>query len=188
VEIEVKSRDMEVSDRLYEYVSDKTAKLDRYINGITDARVDLAYVKSVREASDRHVAQITLRGKGFTLRAEERTDDIFSAFDAALDKIQRRIERFKGKYYRGRGDGTSVAEEAMEILKRQSEGQEQETPVIQRRKKFVLTPMDELEAIEQMNLLGHEDFFVFFNVETNSVNVLYKRRDGSYGLIDTELG
>jgi putative sigma-54 modulation protein len=187
VEIEVKSRDMEVSDRLYEYVSEKTAKLDRYINGIIDAHVDLAFVKSARDANDRHVAQITLRGKGFELRAEERTDEIFSAFDLALDKIQRRIERYKGKHYRGRGDGTSVAEAAMEILESQSQGQEEE-PVIKRRKKFLLTPMDELEAIEQMNLLGHEDFFVFFNVETNSVNVLYMRRDGSYGLIDTELG
>ena len=64
---------------------------------------------------------------------------------------------------------------------------EDTAPVIARRKKFFVTPMDEMEAIEQMNLLGHDEFFVFFNVNTNSINVLYKRRDDSYGLIEPEL-
>ena len=83
VEFEIQGRDMEVNDRLYDYVSKKVSKLDRFINGITDGRVDLAYVKSARNATDRQVAQITIRGKGFILRSEERTDDIYSAFDAA---------------------------------------------------------------------------------------------------------
>jgi putative sigma-54 modulation protein len=61
-------------------------------------------------------------------------------------------------------------------------------PVIARRKRFTLVPMDETEAIEQMELLGHEDFFVFYNIDTNSVNVLYRRRDNTYGLIETEIG
>ena len=60
--------------------------------------------------------------------------------------------------------------------------------MIARRKKFSLVPMDELEAIEQMNLLGHEDFFIFYNIGNNAVNVLYKRRDGTYGIIEPELG
>ena len=116
VEFEIQGRDMEVNDKLYDYVSKKVSKLDRFINGITDARVDLAYVKSARSATDRQVAQITIRGKGFILRSEERKDDIYSAFDAALDKIERRIKRYKGKRFRGRGDGTSVAEGALQAI------------------------------------------------------------------------
>ena len=189
LEVEIKVRDMELNDRLYDYVNKKVSKLDRYINGITDVRVDLAYAKTARNANDRQVAQITLRGKGFVLRSEERTDDIHSAFDLALEKIQRRIERYKGKRYRGRGDGTSVSQAALDEMEAESQALEDEgAPSIARRKKFVLIPMDEIEAIEQMTLLGHEDFFVFFNVETNSVNVLYLRRDGDYGLIETEIG
>jgi putative sigma-54 modulation protein len=122
------------------------------------------------------------------LRAEERSDDIFAAFDSALDKLQRRIERYKGKRHRGRGDGVSLAEDALNILERQAQEEEEDLPRIVRRKKFTLLPMDELEAVEQSELTGHEDFYVFYNVDTDSVNVLYRRRDGSLGLIDTELG
>ena len=123
------------------------------------------------------------------LRAEERSDDVYAAFDASLDKIQRRIERYKGKKYRSRGDGVSMGEAAMEIIQEEiaAELAEEEEPIIARRKKFILYPMDEQEAVEQSKLLGHENFFIFFNMETNSVNVLYARRDGTYGLIDTEI-
>ena len=187
LEIEVYGRNMEVTDRIQDYVDKKVSKLDRYLNGIEEARVDLAYVKSARSAADRQVAQITVRGKGFILRSEERADDIFAALDTALDKLQRQMERFKGKRQRGRWDGRSVSEsESAEIL--EEEELEEEAPIIARRKRFVLTPMDEAEAIEQMSLLGHENFFVFYNVNTNSVNVLYRRRDGYFGLIETEVG
>lgn len=186
LEVNIFSRNMSVSDRLNDYAIKKVSRLDRYLNGIDEARVDLSYAKSARNASDRQVAQITVRGKGFILRAEERADDIFAALDVAVDKMQRRIERYKGKHYRGRGDGTSLAEAALEVI--EEEEFEEEEPVIARRKKFFLLPMDELEAIEQMELLGHQDFFVYFDVNTNSINVLYTRRDGSYGLIETELG
>jgi len=196
IEFDIQGRDMVVDDRLYEYVSKKVSKLDRFIGGITDGRVDLAYAKSARSATDRQVAQITIRGKGFILRSEERTDDIYSAFDAALDKIERRIRRYKGKRFRGRGDGTSVAEDALKIIADMEidiglEDEEEEEiifPAIARRKQFTLIPMDETEAILQMELLGHEDFFVFYNANTDNVNVLYRRRDGSFGLIETEIG
>jgi putative sigma-54 modulation protein len=187
VQVDVKSHGFNVSDRLYDYVTTKTEKLDRYITDLTEAKVELTHAKSARQASDRYVAQITLHGKKLMLRAEERSDDIFAAFDAALDKIQRRIERYKGKKYRGRGDGISIAEATMEIL--EAEAVEEDTfPRIVRRKKFTLLPMDEHEAVEQSELTGHEDFFIFYNMDTDSVNVLYRRRDGTYGLIDTELG
>lgn len=185
IEVQIFGRDMEVSEHLHKYVSKRASKLDRYLKGIREVRVDLGYAKTARHAGDRYVAQITLHGKGFTLRSEERTDDIRSAFDVAHKKIQRRIENYKGKRFRVRGDGTSLADDAMEIL--QVEGKDEETNEIARRKKFLLNPMDEEEALEQMKLLGHEDFFIFLNVDLDTVSVLYRRRDGSYGLINTEM-
>jgi putative sigma-54 modulation protein len=101
-QIEITGRNMEVTERLNDYVTKKISKLDRYLNDIDEAHVDLAYAKSARSASDRNVAQLTIRGKGFILRSEERADDIYAALDTALDKMQRRIERYKGKRNRGR--------------------------------------------------------------------------------------
>lgn len=185
-ELEITGRNMEVTDRLNDYVTKKVSKLDRYLNDIDEIHVDLAFAKSARSASDRNVAQLTVRGKGFILRSEERADDIYAALDTALDKMQRRIERYKGKRNRGRGDGRSAAE--VVPLHEYEEAEEYEPPLIARRKRFVVSPMDESEAIEQMEMLGHEDFFVFFNSSSESVNVLYKRRDGTYGLIEPEVG
>ena len=187
-EIEVYGRNMDVTDRIRTYVNKKVAKLDRYLPGIEEARVDVAYVKSARSAADRQVAQITVRGKGFILRSEERADDIIAALDTALDKMQRRIERYKGKHYRGRGDGRSAAEVATPEVEEAEEESGELGPVIARKKRFVLHPMDEMEAIEQMILLGHDNFFVFYNANTSAVNILYRRRDGTYGLIEPEVG
>lgn len=186
VGVDIYGRDMEVTDRIYDYVNKKVSKLDRYLNDINDARVDLAYAKSARNASDRHVAQITIRGRGFILRSEERADDIYSAVDTAVDKIQRQINRYKGKRNRRRGDGRTAAEVVPFVV--DEEPLDEQKPLIVRRKRFVLTPMDEEDALEQMSLLGHEDFFVFYNIETSAVNVLYRRRDGTYGIIQPEIG
>lgn len=187
LDVEIYVRNMEVTDRIEDYVTKKVSKLDRYLQGIEEARVDLAYVKSARSATDRQVAQITVRGKGFILRSEERADDIFAALDSALDKMQRRIERYKGKHYRGRGDGRSAAE-VVPMMVEEDEETGELPPAIVRRKRFVVMPMDEGEALEQMMLLGHESFFVFYNVNTNGINVLYRRRNGTYGLIEPEIG
>jgi putative sigma-54 modulation protein len=186
LEVEIIGRNMDVTDRIQEYVEKKVSKLDRFLTGIDEARVDLAYVKSARSAADRQVAQITVRGKGFILRSEERADDIFAAIDTALDKMQRRIERYKGKRNRGRGDGKSASDLAAPTY--EEEETEEQAVTIVRRKRFFLVPMNEIEALEQMSLLGHENFFVFYNVETNAINVLYRRRDGQYGLIEPEIG
>lgn len=189
VQVDVKSNGFTVNDRLFDYVTTKTEKLDRYITDLHEAKVELTHAKSARQVSDRYVAQITLHGKKMMLRAEERSDDVFIAFDSALAKIQRRIERYKGKKFRGRGNGISMAEATMEILEAQVEEEDDnELPRIVRRKKFTLLPMDEHEAVEQSELTGHEDFFIFYNMDTDSVNVLYRRRDGTLGLIETELG
>ena len=184
LEVDIYGRNMDITEQIETYVDKKVSKLDRYLSNIDQARVDLAFAKSARSAADRHVAQITITGKGYILRAEERADDIFAAFDAAVSKMQRRIERYKGKRFRGRGDGQSVTDYAAPP---DSAVEDEALPVIARRKKFFITPMDEMEAVEQMTLLGHEDFFVFFNANTNSINVLYKRRDDTYGLIEPEL-
>ncbi len=184
LDVQIYGRNLEVTERISDYTKKKVSKLDRFLSDIEEARVDLAYIKSARSAADRQVAQITVRGKGYILRAEERSDDVFTALDSALDKLQRQMERYKGKRQKGRGDGTPAS--AVMPLASEEEGNEDQSLIV-RRKKFVLTPMDELEALEQMKLLGHEDFFVFFNSVSNSVNVLYLRRDGLYGLIETEV-
>jgi putative sigma-54 modulation protein len=185
IEVQVYARNMEVTDRIRDYAVKKVSKLERFLSGIDEARVDLAYAKSARSAEDRQVAQITIRGKGFILRSEERSSDIFAALDTALERMQRQIERFKGKRQKGRGDGKSAAE-VTETEKEEVE--EENLPIIARRKQFVLHPMDEAEALDQMVLLGHEDFFIFYNANSNAVNVLYHRRDGSYGLIEPIVG
>ena len=110
VQVEIYGRNIEVTDRITDYITKKVSKLDRYLPGIEEARMDLAYVKSARSAADRQVAQLTVRGKGFILRSEETGDDIFAAIDTSLERMQRRIERYKGKRYHGRGDGKSAAE------------------------------------------------------------------------------
>jgi putative sigma-54 modulation protein len=121
------------------------------------------------------------------LRAEERSDDIFASFDAVLDKVERQAERFKGKHWRNRGDGRTAAQAAPDLPEEGAAAPEGEDYGIVRRKSFPLSPMDESEALEQMSLLGHEDFFIFLNTVTHQVNVLYRRREGGYGLIEPEI-
>jgi putative sigma-54 modulation protein len=180
-ELEITSRNMEVTDRIREYIDKKVSKLDRFFDDIDEIKVDLAFVKSVRSSTDRNVAQITARGKGFILRSEERSEEIFAAFDVALEKMQRQIERYKGKRQKSRIDKSSSVrfEDPLEEYKELNDVQ-----VIARRKEFELIPMSEEEGLEQMRLLSHENFFIFYNMERNAINVLYKRRDGTYGIIE----
>jgi putative sigma-54 modulation protein len=183
--VEISAKNMEVSERISDYVNKKVAKFDRLLPTIDEVRVDLSHLKNARNVNDRNVAQITIRGKGFILRAEERADDIFTALDTTLDKMQRQIERYKGKKERGRGDGTPASEVVPSELLVEEAGPQ---AIVVRRKEFTLVPMDEVEAVEQMALLGHENFFIFYNANSNGINVLYRRRDGSYGLIEPKIG
>jgi putative sigma-54 modulation protein len=185
VQISIHGRDLSITPKLREYVEKKVSKLDHYLPSIAEAREDLAEVASARSASDRHVAQLTVHGPGMVLRAEERQDDLFSAVDAVMEKMHRQIERYKGKHMRGRGDG--VGAEAVAPVA-EEEGMEEPPNVVVRRKHFTLTPMSEVEALDQMQLLGHDNFFVFYNAESSRINVLYRRRDGRFGLIDPEIG
>lgn len=180
IEVNVFSRNLEITENLTDQVYRKVSGLDRYLEDIVEARVDLASTNA-RSAEERQVVQITVKGKGFILRAEERSADIVTALNIATDTLQRRIKRYKGKRNQRWKQGIDGSEEIIEEI------DELERPVIARRKNFPLRPMDEWEAIEQMELLGHNNFFVFYNAQTESINVLYKRFDGSFGLIQPDI-
>ena len=190
MQIVLKGKNIEITDWLHEYVEKKVDKLDRYMPEIQEVRVELS-VEKTRSSQDRQVAQVTVRSNGLILRAEERTDDMFSAIDAVMDKMHRQIVRYKGKRIDrwqgqrvGRGE-TELPPLEEEVLEELAEEQEQERRIV-RVKRFAVSPMEEDEAIEQMELLGH-DFFVFFNPNSGKLSVLYRRKDGNYGLLEPEL-
>jgi putative sigma-54 modulation protein len=184
INVEIFARNMEVDEAIKNYVTKKASKLDRYLSDIEQVRVDLEYFKSARSVTDRFVAQITVRGRRALLRTEERSDEMTTAFDATIDKMQRQLERYKGKHHHGRGDGRPLADVPAPVV----EGTDEQVSVISRRKTFDLVPMSEADALEQMKLLGHDNFFIFFNVETDTISVLYHRRDDTYGLIEPKIG
>ena len=178
----IKANNLEMTDFLRDYVHKKVGKLDRYFPSIVDCRVELS-VTNAKNAKHRQVAQVTIRSRGGTiLRAEERSADMLSSVDAVTDKIYRQIARFKGKRQRGRGR----AQTAVEDYPVEAPQEEEEGPAIVRVKRFEVTAMTPDEAIEQMELLGH-DFFVFYNPDADSMGVVYRRKDGNYGLLEPEL-
>jgi putative sigma-54 modulation protein len=190
VSVQIFARDMNVSNSLREYIEKKVSRLDKFLPNLTEARVDVAEAKTARSAADRHVAQLTVHTRGVVLRAEERSEDMFAAVDAVLDKMQRQMERYKGKRWLNRTNGggvgaLAVAEEVAEELEVDAA---EPAGVIARRKRFPVAPMNEAEALEQMQLLGHTNFFVFYNADSNRINVLYRRKDGTFGLIEPEVG
>jgi putative sigma-54 modulation protein len=171
MEIQLFARNLEITPRLREYVETKVGKLDRYLD-IDSARIDLA-VENTRSSAHRQVAQLTVRTRGTILRVEERASDMFAAIDMALDKMRRQVSRYKKRRQNRRQRGGEVPLE---------EGEEAVGGEIVRVKRFELVPMTPSEAVEQMELLGHQ-FFVFFDADEGVVSVVYRRRDGNYGLI-----
>jgi len=184
----VQGKNMQVTDRLHEYVENKVSRLDRYLSTITEARVDLA-TENTRSSGDRHVAQLTVRTKGVLLRSEERSGDIFTSVDMVMEKMKRQIDRYKSKQ-RDRFRGVSL-EEPPEFAEEEEDEEAGEEGAFQgtlvRTKRFRVAPMSADEAIEQMELLGHS-FFVFYNADAGQINVVYRRRDGNYGLIEPDVG
>ena len=185
--IAIYSKNLEISDRTQDYVIQKIGKVDRFLQDVDEIRVDLSHMKNARNAADRYSCQITIRGKGYILRTEEFTDDLSTAIDASMDKMMRQIERFKGKRARGRGDGKSIADTLPAEMDHSIDLEKEEAPRITRHKKFAVLPMTEMEAIEQMQLTAHDDFFVFYNADTAAINILYKRSDDTYGVIEPEI-
>lgn len=188
MDISITSHNVELTQRLRDHVERKTAKLDRYMPNLAEVRVELT-TQNTRSAVQRQVAQITIRDdRGTILRAEERNSDMFASVDAVVDKLYRQIKRYRGKRIKSRRGANSTVEELALGEPLPLEFEEElagEEPAIVRRKRFPLRPMATEEAIEQMELLGHS-FFVFFDVDEEMVNVVYKRHDGNYGLLQPE--
>lgn len=190
MEISIHGHNMTVSTRLQNYVEKKTARLDRYMPNIESVRVDLTSQKA-RNVGERKVAQLTVRDqRGTILRAEENNNDMFAAVDAVVDKLYKQMRRYRGKQRRrwrkGKGSSTSEMEMALGEPLPIDEALDSDEGAVVRTKHFPLRPMSAEEGIDQMELLGH-DFYVFFNDAEEAVNVLYKRRDGNYGLLQPEM-
>lgn len=168
MQLTIKGRNLEVNDQLRGYVEKKLGKMDRYLPDIQEMRVELAEEQS-RKASEREVVQVTIRSNGSLLRAEVRSNDIYSAVDGAAEKLQIQINRYKGKRRR-KLEKAQIHAVAIAELEAYSDAtapvaEEEEAffdGQIVRRKQIAMTPMNEDEAVDQMELLGH-DFFVFFN-------------------------
>ena len=177
---------MKLSSRLEAYVEKKVEKLDRYMPNLAGVRVDLSEQKA-SNATDRQVAQITVRDdRGTILRAEERSNDIFAALDGVIDKLYKQIRRYRGKKRSKRRSGQVDELIMIEPLPLDDGGEEEKEGRIVREKIFPLSPMNKEEAADQMELVGH-DFFIFFNEDVGAINVLYRRRDGDFGLLKPEL-
>ena len=178
----IKAKNLEINDFLRNYVEKKVGRLDRYLTDIAECRVELA-VTNAKNAKHRQIAQITIRSSsGTILRAEERSADMLASVDAVTDKMYRQIARFKGKRHRGRGR----AQTAMERDLPGTMPEEETSPAIVRVKRFKVTSMIPEDAIEHMELLGH-DFFVFYNPDSENIDIVYRRQDGNYGLLEPRL-
>ena len=190
MEVQIHAKNMGVKPQLREYIEKKVGKLDRYLPNIVEAKVDIATERQ-KQGGERAVAQLTIRDRrGTILRAEDKTQsEPFSAFDRVLDKMYRRIRSYKGKRRRRGGDRFAELEPELAAAEmvpgEETEAIEEGKTEIVRRKTIDVTPMSEVEAIEQMELLGH-DFFVFLNASTATLNVAYLRDDGNYGILIPE--
>jgi putative sigma-54 modulation protein len=187
MQLTITGKNIEINDTLRNYVEKKIGRLDRYLPNVIDGRVELEKAEGARAAEDRQVAQVTLRTKNAVLRAEEASNDIFASIDAVVEKMQRQADRYKNKRRAKRMDEAQQIEAATAVMEDvEARDAAEEAPAVSRVKRFQMIPMDEEEAIAQMELLSH-DFYVFFNVNQNQINVLYRRKNGQYGLIQPEL-
>ncbi len=197
MELTIKSRNGKISDRQRAHIEEKLAKLARYLNGITSITVEVQHEQQ-RNAGEVYRVQTTLVAEhGVILRADERAPDLYAAIDEVQDVLQRQITRYKEKYWRrGReqrrssngltpAEAIALAEVTAETTTAPAE--EEASPKVIRTKTFPVRPMFVDDAIEQMELLGHS-FFVFQDAETMKLSVLYRRRDGNYGVIVPEVG
>ena len=184
MQLVVKGKNMEISDRLREFVVGKIARLERVLPEMAEAEVELSTAKT-KSASSRYAVQITLKVNGSLIRGEQSAADTYTAMDSALDKIDRQIARYKTKRSAVPAKASIGAKTRPIVDEEDTEPAEEGQGRLVRVKRFPMKPMDVEEALEQMQLLGH-DFFVFFNSETDTVSVVYKREDGNFGLIEPE--
>ena len=172
---------VEVSETLEAYVEKKIGKLSRYLPTIDEGKVEISH-EGAKLPEQRFTVQVTLDSRGILIRAQEESKDIRTAIDKIVDVLSNRIERYKGKLY-DKGRGISFARQGAAI---EAEGIEAPKRVV-KSKRFLVKPMSVDEAISQMELLGH-DFFLFIDADTERLNLLYRREDGDYGLIEPEQG
>ena len=192
MELQIQSKNLELDQRTRDYITRKLNRLGRHLPDITMATVELERGNS-RSQDRRIAAQITLDIDGTTLRGEERAPNAMAAVDSVIDVMDRRLERYKGKSYRSEqakkaGKSGSIktleAPDAVPVQDSDDEAVEAEGRVV-RIKRFPIKTMTVDEAVFQIELLGH-NFFMFLNSETDQHNLLYKRHDNDYGLIQPE--
>lgn len=168
--LSVRSKDLELTESVREYLDKRLSKLDKFLDQDFTAQVEFNVQRG------RHKVEVTMPLNGMLIRGEEEAGDVYSSIDLVTDKLERQIEKYKARF---------AKKTRTQDLTPQPAGMQEDTPKVVRVKKFAFKPMHVDEAILQMNLLGH-DFFVFQNAETDSTCVLYKRKDGNYGLIEPE--
>jgi putative sigma-54 modulation protein len=176
-------KNIEVTPALKTYAEEKVGKVERFFNNAAiEAHVSMEVEKG------RHIVEVTVYVNGIILRGEEESHDMYASIDGVIEKLERQVHKYKTKINR------KIREKKQEFKEELKEGRAEEiikgyqdedefVPQIVRTKKFAIKPMNVEEAAMQMDLLGH-DFFVFSNADTEEVNVVYKRKDGNYGLIE----
>jgi ribosome hibernation promoting factor len=180
VRLQVKGKNVEVTDSLKTYAQEKLGKLDKHLNAATRLELELA-VERNPSISENQIAEATVWTKGPILRARESSPDMRASIDQLVEKLERQARRYRDKRRRhGRNHGNGPQVDARPVVP------DEESPVIVKTKQFAVKPMTPEEAVLQLELIGH-DFFVFQNAETDAVNVVYRRRDGNYGLIEPQL-
>lgn len=180
--LQVKGKNVEVSDSLKLYAQEKLGKLDKHLNDAARLELELAVEKNPSIAESQ-IAEGTIWTKGPVLRARESSPDMRASIDMLVEKLERQARRYRDKRRPRSGARASAVAEAEPTPTLQDE----ESPVIVKTKQFAVKPMTPEEAVLQLELIGH-DFFVFQNAETSDVNVVYRRRDGDYGLIEPQIG
>lgn len=177
MKIIISGKNMEITSALRNVVEKKLQKLDRYFNPELKMHATLSVTKN------RQTIEVTIPFGDVFLRAEESTDDMYASIDAVVDKMERQIRKQKTKLERRTYGVDSVR--FMNVPDMNDEGREEEEAKIVKTKRFAIKPMSAEEAVLQMELLGH-NFFVFQEADSSDVNVVYKRKDGNYGLIEPE--
>ena len=173
MQVNVIGRHIEVTDALRQYATEKFNRLEKYLPKAVQAVITLSVVKKVH-----HIAEASIKSNGIMIQASEETAEMYSAIDLLIEKIERRVRRYKEKLVDHKHQaGRSEAAEASQSRP------EDRIPQIIKTKRFDLKPMLPEEAVMQMELLD-KDFFIFSNIGSGQVNVIYKRKDGNVGLIE----
>ena len=179
----IRGKKIELDKPVQTYVSKKISGLDRILPSIIETKVEI-YREKAKSPRNRYIVQITVNSNGTLIRAEEKEADLYAAVDAAVDVIRRQVRRHKDRFYLKSRRSDRHKREVQPSIEAIEEGKIPDKVV--RTKRFSVKVMTIGEATEQMELLGH-DFFIFLNASTNDINVLYRRKDGNYGLIEPEL-